>query len=120
MIESIFENLHRRLKDVENKRPKLQEWQATVLLSSWANAGAGYTPTGYWKDSQGIVWLRGRITGGAAPSAAFTLPVKYRPEYTHTYATYSGAVVEVRADGTVQVVSGSTVALDQVSFRAFA
>jgi hypothetical protein len=56
-----------------------ESWIAPTLLNSWVNYGGGTTPAGYYKDSFGIVHLRGLIKDGTLASAAFVLPAGYRP-----------------------------------------
>lgn len=123
MTDAVFGSIHRRLKDVENRRPKLQDWQVPTLQNSWANVGAPYSVAGYWKDPHGNVFLRGRVSGGGIGFTILTLPVKYRPEYNLTYAVYNGAVIVIQTDGQVVCATGTAgqpVALDTIAFRAFA
>ena len=86
-------------------------------------------------DPNGVVHLRGLITGGATNTVAFTLPAGYRPEYNHNSLTLhyvnsntpAMAWVQVNPAGLVTVV-GSTgvfsgsygVGLDDITFRQFA
>lgn len=121
-LAQIVLNLDRRLREAVNVEHKLQAWVVPTLAGGWANSGAPYAPAGYWKDLNAIVWLHGRVTGGSVPSTIFTLPVKYRPQYTLSfYVAPSGAVVTVDATGAVAVASGATpVSLDNISFRAYA
>ena len=57
--------------------------------NSWSNAGvlAGITnaPASWYLSADGEVRLRGKITGGATDSVAFTLPEEVRPEYAETF-----------------------------------
>ena len=48
-------------------------WTALTLLNPWATL-AGSVTVGYMKDPLGFVHLRGRATGGANGTPAFTLP----------------------------------------------
>ena len=66
-------------------------WTTVTYQNAWATAG---TPAAYWKDPHGFVHLRGRISGGATGTVAFTLPVGYRPSdpnSTIPAAGWSGA-----------------------------
>lgn len=111
-------NVDGRLRKHENQEVKLQDWVAPALINSWTNSGGAYATAGYWKDPNGIVHLRGRITGGAFPSDAFVLPADYRPTSTLSFAVPTGAVVDVESDGSVRPISGSSyVALDNITFR---
>lgn len=70
-----------------------QAWQAPSLLNSWANYGIGHNPAGYFKDTLGIVHLRGLVKDGTVGQAIFTLPTGYRPSYTEDIIVlcYNGA-----------------------------
>ena len=57
-------------------------WTAPTLLNGWTNFGAGWQPAGYFKDSSGVVHIRGvvnNVVGTAAANAIFTMPAGYRP-----------------------------------------
>ena|SRR6185312_2785800 len=65
-------------------------WITTGLSSPWVNYGVIYEGFGYYKDLQGIVYLRGLIAGpGSTPvavgSTICVLPVGYRPKFRHIY-----------------------------------
>lgn len=52
-------------------------WQdMTPLVNGWV---AGGVAPQFMKDSRGRVFFRGQLTGVAAATGAFTLPVGYRP-----------------------------------------
>lgn len=94
-----------------------------AFLNSWANYGAPYNSAGYFKDKEGVVHLRGLIAGGAVGSAAFTLPVGYRPantEFGATQATGAFATYRVLNTGDVVPFSGTNTyfSLDGITFRA--
>lgn len=97
-------------------------WTAPTLTTSWANFGGGYNDVGYYKDSTGRVYLRGLIKSGTIGSAAFTLPVGYRPAARCLFATISNAGLgrlDVDTSGTVIPITGSNVwfSLDNISFQ---
>lgn len=107
-----------------------QAWQdATPLQNNWQPYGAGYNPPQYFKDSQGIVHLRGLIKGGTSfgydnDGLIFTLPPGYRPvnRQLHPISTFNNTVgrLDVINDGRVVCPTGNTlwVSLDNISFRA--
>ena len=103
-----------------------QAWQAPVLLNSWTNYGGGFSNAAYYKDSLGMVHLRGMVRGGAIGSNAFVLPVGYRPDAVlYIAGVTSGsaiAIISVAPDGVVKFDQGSSnyVSLDTVHFRAVA
>ncbi len=117
VIQSI-KNLDARIRELANLEPIQKAWVVPTLINSWTNSGGAYVTAGYWRDQAGIMHLRGRVTGGAFPSDIFVLPVNYRPTATISFTVPTGAVVDIEADGSVRVISGSSyVALDSISFR---
>jgi len=114
-------------------QPVVQEdWQSPALLNSWVNFGSVYNPVGYWRDSVGVVHLRGVIRSGTFRATIFTLPAGYRPALEEAQLTwcissamgYQVARVDISAAGEVICVqaasSGTTTALflDGMTFRA--
>lgn len=107
-------------------------WTAPTLLNSWANYGSPWNPSGYWKDSLGVVHLRGLVSTGATGSIIFVLPVGYRPANQEAIATiafglsmgYTFGRVDVWTNGSVQCQTGVTTGanaaffLDGLTFRA--
>lgn len=92
---------------------------APPFLNSWGNTGSGYDAAGFYRDPWNRVHLKGNITGGAAPIAAFTLPDNYRPIATLLIPICNdttNGIVEIRVSGVV-IPSISGASLDGVSFR---
>ncbi|USN14418.1 hypothetical protein DONNERLITTCHEN_00170 [Janthinobacterium phage vB_JliS-Donnerlittchen] len=101
----------------------LEAWTAPTLTNSWINNGSGYNSVGFYKDSFGVVHLRGLIKSGSMQASAFTLPAGYRPPAREFFGTVSNALfgsVFVDPDGTVVPWSGSNTwfSLDGLTFRA--
>jgi hypothetical protein len=75
----------------------------------------------YWKDSAGIVRLRGIVIGGTG--TIFTLPAGYRPNGSRRFVVAGDnafARITVAATGIVSLVSGtatSFLTLDAANFR---
>jgi hypothetical protein len=91
--------------------------------NSWSNFGGGFSSTGFWKDSFGVVHLQGTFSGGAAGTAAFTLPVGYRPPQALFMTVATGATslafVYILTTGEVAPQnSGGDDGIDGLSFRA--
>lgn len=96
---------------------------APTLVNSWVDYGGGYQAASYWKDPFGNVHLRGLIKSGVVGSAAFTLPVGYRPPAYEQFAVDAAAahgLLQVQSDGVVVPLVGSNTAfnLSGVTFRA--
>ena len=104
-------------------------WQDVVWCNNWRRSYINHNPMQYWKDSEGIVYLRGLITGGTIGAEndaglVFTLPVGYRPAYPQVHTVFTidptRGRVDVLPNGNVVVVSGNNywVSLDDIAFRA--
>ena len=99
-----------------------------TFTNGWANyfSGTEYGPVGYYKDSMGIVHLRGLAASGTIGQNMFTLPAGFRPLagtliFTIiSNANTSAARVDIRPDGTVVAVSGGNnwIVLSGISFVA--
>lgn len=90
-------------------------WNEPVLQNSWTPYGYCWGGVGYTKNTDGIVSLRGLISGGSTSGTIFTLPVGHRPTRTDVYCavnTYNAtptdaqAVLVVQPSGNVVISSG--------------
>lgn len=54
------------------------DWKAPTFSNSWANSSSDDFQVGYRKEGSRL-FMRGSITGGAATTTAFVLPMGYRP-----------------------------------------
>jgi len=108
------------------------------FLHSWVNCTtwAGFNTAAYFRDKNGIVYLKGFVSTGAVATgttagvpdgAIFQLPVGYRPEKRQVRAvmTYNGAVhllgrCDIDANGYVIAMAGGPnfYSLDGISFKA--
>lgn len=100
-----------------------QTWIAPTLLNGWANFGSGFYTAGYYKDSLGIVHLRGLVKSGSLNTAIYNLPAGYRPSatfYTCSNANGAFAELQITATGDIKQGVGSTAAfsMDNISFKA--
>ena len=66
-----------------------EEWTAPSFLNGWVDYGSPFEPAGYFKDTLGILHLRGFIKSGTIGLPAFILPVGCRPAYEAFYGTAS-------------------------------
>jgi hypothetical protein len=106
------------------------------FLNSWHNAGGPFNNAAFFKDHDGIVHLKGFVTGGSAV-AVFVLPPGYRPAAgkgillpascvggpcTSTVASASvigSSFPPPAREGAVQAPAGATgFSLEGISFRA--
>lgn len=108
-----------------NKANKAQEaWQTPTLINSWVNFGGGFNTAQYFKDEVGIVHLKGLIKTGTLASAAFVLPVGYRPVLDGYYGTICAGDIASRlvigSNGNVIPSTGSNAwySLENITFRA--
>jgi hypothetical protein len=104
-----------------------QTWLNATLQNGWTNFGGGYAPASYLLMPDGMVQLRGTITGGTKVDGTtlFTIPfTDMRPSFTkqlliRTEASGSQSYVEILTDGRVQIhvyPAGNALTLDSVSF----
>jgi hypothetical protein len=101
-------------------------WTAPSLLNSWVNYSAAYSAAGYFKDTLGIVHIRGLVKSGTSGTAVmFTLPVGYRPEYQSIFPASMNpdvfSEIQITTGGNVFAnPTGSTTwtCLDGITFRA--
>lgn len=107
------------------KEPTPEPWKSATFESGWVDFGSTYAPVGYYKDSEGIVHLRGLAKDGTVGSGycIFTLPEGYRPEYrTLLLAQANNAIsrIDIRTSGCVEPISGSNAwtSLDGLTFKA--
>lgn len=106
------------------------QWIAPTLENGWANYGYytsnWHTPAGYWKDSNGIVHLRGMMANGSSATARiFTLPAGYRPPgqvlWLGSSAAAAACRLDVFTDGSVMPTIGTSTgwtSLDGLNFHA--
>jgi hypothetical protein len=101
--------------------PRLPAWlPITVFTNSWV---AGSIAPAYNKKSDNFVVLRGFITSGTVGTAAFTLPVGYRPIAQCSFGVNSNSaagIVTVATNGVVSINAGNNafVYLNEITFEA--
>ena len=109
------------------KEPTQEPWKTANYTNGWSNYGSGYSPPGYYKDTNGIVHLRGLVKGGTigAGSCIFYLDEGYRPDYirllhAQTYPNDVMSRINISPDGCVNPATGNNlwISLDGLSFRA--
>lgn len=101
----------------------VEAFTAPTFLNSWVNFGGAFNNAGYYKDSFGIVHLRGLVKDGVVNTPIFTLPAGYRPSATELFPTDSNgahAQITVSAAGDVVLATGSNVyaSIDGMTFKA--
>ncbi len=98
-----------------------EAWIAPTFKGSWANYSPSYNNAGYFKDSMGVVHLRGTVKNGS--QTIFTLPPGYRPPRREDFVVWTSVgahCVEVFIDGQVHSKVGDPtgLSLDGITFRA--
>ncbi len=98
-----------------------EDWQIPTLLGGWSNTGDPFAPAGYYKDSMGIVHLRGRVENGVLD--VFNLPPGYRPAFNRIFRVHGfaagGVFIQVHSTGEVEAGTATTwTFLDGITFRA--
>jgi microcompartment protein CcmK/EutM len=69
-----------------------ESWTGASFATNWQDYSVSYQPVSYFKDSLGLVHLRGlaKCTTGTTPGTTiFTLPVGYRPAKIEMFAVRS-------------------------------
>ncbi|MDD5092240.1 MAG: hypothetical protein PHQ23_15170 [Candidatus Wallbacteria bacterium] len=105
-------------------RIEQQPWQVPVLLNGWINYEGGYSTAAYFKDSLGLVHLKGVIKSGALSAAAFNLPPGCRPMETLGFCAFkSGGTGKVNVTPAGDIYMDVTCStdytyLDGIIFRA--
>jgi hypothetical protein len=102
------------------------DWRLATYQNAWVTyAPDAAFPAQYVKLEHGTVWMRGRITGGATGTVAFTLPADYAPDravyLTAMTSGIASAQVTVATSGTVTVaylLAPAWIAIDAVRFLA--
>lgn len=99
--------------DTEKASKTQEDWITPTLLNSWAAVSIYVIQ--YRKNQLGNVEIRGRVTGGAAGTAVFTLPAGYRPPYTQFWVSQGNSAVSygnVDTNGNVNLQSGGATNLN--------
>jgi hypothetical protein len=108
----------------KNKANIAQEaWITPTFVNSWVNFDGGYNLTGYYKDSLGIVHIKGRAKSGAAGTTIFSLPAGYRPSAMMAVASEQGGLfvqIQILSTGEVKPIGSATtsISLDNIHFKA--
>lgn len=96
-----------------------------AFQNGWANFGGAFSHAGFYKDSEGLVHLKGTLSGPGNGSTAFTLPAGYRPPEALFLPMAGGGPIAgnliIGADGQVQptCAGGACAAgIDGLIFRA--
>lgn len=107
--------------------PPQEAWKTPALLGNWDVFDTTHNTPGYWKDSMGVVHLRGLVKNGTFNTNLFLLPAGYRPAKREVLpaASWSGSAMvlgrlSVYATGEVIPVVGGAgwFSLDGATFRA--
>lgn len=103
-----------------------EDWITPTLVNGWMPYSAAYNTEGYYKDSFGVVHLRGLIKNGTTTpgTTLFTLPVGYRPVTRELLGTITNpnaiGRIDVNYTGVVTIELGDIawLSLDGLTFRA--
>ena len=100
-----------------------EDWQDLTLENGWTRFSTTYNPPQYFKDSQGIVHLRGLIKDGTAEEIS-TLPTAYSPSFRELHIGTTNRNVSCRIDitnaGVITLAAdydNAWVSLDGITFR---
>jgi len=99
-----------------------EKWQTPTFQNGWQNYLTEHNYAAYFKDSLGVIHLRGLVKNGSG--TIFTLPEGYRPPRRELFgvATYPDVMgrIDIFSDGQVYMVSGNSlwISLDGITFKA--
>lgn len=119
-------NYYASKTDLVNAQVIQQPWQSPTFLNGWSDYGNIYNPTGYYKDSIGIVHLKGLVKNGTISTTTtgtiFMLPIGYRPHADSIFIVNSNNSIgrcDVDNLGNVIAYTGGNnwFSLDGISFR---
>ena len=122
-IETRLNNLEKALFPIENWRYIGESGQPN-FENSWTNYNTStHQSCAFYKDSFGIVRLKGAVSTGTISSSIFTLPVGYRPLKSINQTVLSNGafgIIQINSSGTVICTTGTNtiVSLDNIAFRA--
>jgi hypothetical protein len=100
-------------------------WRRIPLLTNWTEHGNGFNESGYKKDGNGRVHLRGLMNKAFVLSDGIfaTLPVGFRPKNTEifTVQTSAGAHrMDINNEGRMIYTGSATwVCFDNISFQSY-
>ena len=89
------------------------EWTNISLAAGWTNVGGSYAPAQYRIQPNGVLQLRGAITGGAGNSTIFTLPATVLVNYAQWCPVDFG-----HAFGTIGLSTGGVISWGLASSAA--
>jgi hypothetical protein len=115
-----------KITQAQQVAPVQQTWIVPTMLNGWVDYDPTvFNPTGYYKDDDGIVHLRGLVKTGALGTIIFTLPAGYRPAKQIICATIANNQVhrlDVTNTGSVTTTAGmgtnAFLSIDNIHFRA--
>ncbi len=97
------------------------------FLNGWTNYDPSLAPAAFYKDREGVVHLKGAVTGGSS-EFVFTLPPGYRPAVSQEFAALTVNSGPTRAINQLEVQAGGDVvfyepvglwaSLSGITFRA--
>lgn len=129
---SLFERIISNIDEIKSsiaavEVPVLPGWQDAVLENGWGRFSDSFNPPQFTKTSDGVVYIRGLISGGTSTpgTTLLTLPEGYRPEFSCVFAGETSPTSHARADanpdGTITIQSGSSTyfTLDVIRFVAY-
>jgi len=109
---------------VQGGETSLQQegWQTPTFQNGWENYSTEYNSAAYFKDSLGVIHLRGLVKNGSG--TIFTLPQGYRPARRELFGVATNPNVmgriDILSDGGVSMVAGNNgwISLDGIIFKA--
>lgn len=120
IYDSMLDTINRNVSEADAKYASKQQeaWITPTLLNGWTNVGGNDATLQYFKDSTGIVHIKGVVTGGTA-TQIFTLPEGYRPNKiigNMVYGIPNNSNIIIRNNGLVTAGSNAVAIYINTSF----
>ncbi|MGW8957537.1 hypothetical protein [Paenibacillus sp. NPDC055715] len=110
LVDSVQQNTA-RVSVLENKKAEKDNpsWIVPTLLNGWSNYSSILSQIGYYKDSEGLIHMKGVLKLGTLNTAMFILPPGYRPKLSRVLITAANTDTQTDVLGRVNINSNGSV-----------
>ncbi|EHS58934.1 hypothetical protein [Paenibacillus sp. Aloe-11] len=110
LIDSV-QQANSRVSVLENKKAEKDNpsWIVPTLLNGWSNYSSILSQIGYYKDSEGLIHMKGVLKLGTLNTAMFILPPGYRPKLSRVLVTAANTDTQTDVLGRVNINDNGSV-----------
>ncbi|MGM1019284.1 MAG: hypothetical protein ACQEXV_01720 [Bacillota bacterium] len=110
LVDSV-QQANSRVSVLENKKAEKDNpsWIVPTLLNGWSNYSSILSQIGYYKDSEGLIHMKGVLKLGTLNTAMFILPPGYRPKLSRVLVTAANTDTQTDVLGRVNINSNGSV-----------